>query len=165
MEKNLLKNGKIIFPKKLNLKKKINVGIIGSGKMAMEYIAVINSFNHNLAYLFSPSDNKNAQVIAKKNKAKYLKDYKQVLLVNDVDIWIVCTSWHKLKEVFFKISKIEAQRTTRTLYLFHRVTIRNSTDKIYEVRLLKERVGEAARLVLPGEEIYLDHDFHDRRPK
>ena len=107
MEKNLLKNGKIIFPKKLNLKKKINVGIIGSGKMAMEYIAVINSFNHNLAYLFSPSDNKNAQVIAKKNKAKYLKDYKQVLLANDVDIWIVCTSWHKLKEVFFKISKIK----------------------------------------------------------
>ena len=49
MEKNLLKNGKIIFPKKLNLKKKINVGIIGSGKMAMEYIAVINSFNHKLA--------------------------------------------------------------------------------------------------------------------
>ena len=39
MEKNLLKNGKIIFPNRLNIKNKINVGIIGSGKMAMEYIA------------------------------------------------------------------------------------------------------------------------------
>jgi|TARA_B110000259_G_scaffold152094_1_gene171958 hypothetical protein len=107
MEKNLLKNGKIIFPKTLNLKKKINVGIIGSGKLAMEYIAVIESFNHKLVYLFSPTNNKNAQLIAKKNKAKYLSDYKEVLSVNDVDVWIVCTSWHKLKEVFFKISKIK----------------------------------------------------------
>ena len=57
MEKNLLKNGKIIFPRNLNLKKKINVGIIGSGKMAIEYIAVIRSFDHKLAYLFSPSNN------------------------------------------------------------------------------------------------------------
>jgi len=68
MEKNLLKNGKIIFPKTLNLKKKINVGIIGSGKLAMEYIAVIESFNHKLVYLFSPTNNKNAQLIAKKIK-------------------------------------------------------------------------------------------------
>ena len=65
MEKNLLKTGKIIFPKKLNLKKKINVGIIGSGKMAKEYIAVIKSFNHKLTYLFSPSRNSNAKLIAK----------------------------------------------------------------------------------------------------
>ena len=107
MEKNLLKSGKIIFPKKLNLKKRINVGIIGSGKMAMEYIAVIKSFNHKLSYLFSPSDNKNAKVIAKKNNAKYLKNYKEILSADDVDVWIVCTSWHKLKEVFFKISKIK----------------------------------------------------------
>ncbi len=107
MEKNLLKSGKIIFPKKLNLKKRINVGIIGSGKMAMEYIAVIKSFNHKLSYLFSPSDNKNAKVIAKKNNAKYLKNYREILSADDVDVWIVCTSWHKLKEVFFKISKIK----------------------------------------------------------
>ena len=107
MEKNLLKNGKIIFPNKLRIKNKINVGIIGSGKMAMEYIAVIRSFNHTLTYLFSPSDNKRAQLIAKKNKAKYLKDYKEVLLADKVDVWIVCTSWHRLEEVFFKISKIK----------------------------------------------------------
>ena len=107
MEKNLLKNGKIIFPNRLNIKNKINVGIIGSGKMAMEYIAVIRSFNHTLTCLFSPSNNRRAQLIAKKNKAKYLKDYKEVLLVDDVDVWIVCTSWHKLEEVFFKISKIK----------------------------------------------------------
>ena len=107
MEKNLLKNGKIIFPKKLKLKKKINVGVIGSGKMAMEYIAVIKSFNHKLAYLFSPSKNKKAKLIAKKNKAKYLNNYNEVLQVDDVDMWIVCTSWNRLKEVFFKISKIK----------------------------------------------------------
>ena len=107
MEKNLLKNGKIIFPNKLSIKNKINVGIIGSGKMAMEYIAVIRSFNHTLTCLFSPSDNKRAQLIAKKNKAKYLKDYKEVLLADKVDVWIVCTSWHRLEEVFFKISKIK----------------------------------------------------------
>ncbi len=107
MEKNLLKNGKIIFPRNLNLKKKINVGIIGSGKMAIEYIAVIRSFDHKLAYLFSPSNNKNAKLIAKKNNSKYLKSYKEILLAKDVDIWIVCTSWNKLKEVFLKISKIK----------------------------------------------------------
>tara|TARA_Y100000590_G_scaffold303458_1_gene342166 strand:- start:1054 stop:2079 length:1026 start_codon:yes stop_codon:yes gene_type:complete len=106
MEKNLLKTGKIIFPKKLNLKKKINVGIIGSGKMAKEYIAVIKSFNHKLTYLFSPSRNRNAKLIAKKNKAIYLKSYNEILMAKNVDVWIVCTSWNKLKKVFFKISKI-----------------------------------------------------------
>ena len=107
MEKNILKNGKIIFPKQLIIKKNIHVGIIGSGKMAREYIAVIKSFNHKLSYLFSPTDNQNAKNLAKKNQAKYLKSYKEILLVKDVDVWIVCTSWDKLKEVFFETSKIK----------------------------------------------------------
>ena len=107
MQKSLLKNGKFIFPKKLNIKRKINVGIIGSGKMAIEYISIIKSFNHELKYLFSPSNNNNAKLLAKKNKAKYLNNYNDLLLLDDVDVWVVCTSWDKLKDVFIKISKIK----------------------------------------------------------
>ena len=41
MEKNLLKNGKIIYPDKLKINLKLKVGIIGSGKISLEYIKVI----------------------------------------------------------------------------------------------------------------------------
>ena len=42
MDNNHLKDGKIIFPNKLKINKKFNVGLIGTGKIAQEYI--------NLAY-------------------------------------------------------------------------------------------------------------------
>ena len=46
MEKNHLIDGKNFSPNKLGIKRKINVGIVGSGKIAEEYIRIIKSFNH-----------------------------------------------------------------------------------------------------------------------
>ncbi len=60
MVKNLLKSGKIIYPKKLILKKNLNVGIIGSGTIANEYAKIISSFGHKLIIIISKSNNRNA---------------------------------------------------------------------------------------------------------
>ena len=107
MEKNHLKNGKIIFPNNLKIKKNIRVGIVGSGKIALEYIKVIKSFNHQLKYLLSFSKNNNAVKIAKKNKIKLLSNYDQLDKIYDVDIWIICCEWKKLKDVLLKFKKFK----------------------------------------------------------
>jgi hypothetical protein len=107
MDRNHLNVGRIIFPNKLNLPKGLKVGIIGSGKIAEEYIKVIRSFNHSLEFIYSVSKNPEANKIAKKNKARLLKSIKEIFFINDVDFWIVCTSWSKLRKIFFSISKID----------------------------------------------------------
>ena len=104
MEKNLLKNGKIISPDKLKLNLKLKVGIIGSGKISLEYIKVIKSFNHKIEYLFSLSNNKNIFTLAKKNNSKVLNSFSDIRKVKDVDLWIVCTSWNKMRDIFLKLS-------------------------------------------------------------
>ena len=78
MVKNLLKNGKIIYPNKLILKKKINIGIIGSGKIANEYSKVINSFGHKIKLIVSKTQNNNAKYIAKKYKAQIISNIKNI---------------------------------------------------------------------------------------
>ena len=60
MEKSLLTNGKIILPEKLKINLKLNVGIIGSGKLSEDYINVAKSFDHNIKYIASLTKNKNA---------------------------------------------------------------------------------------------------------
>lgn len=104
MEKNLLKNGKIISPDKLKLNLKVRVGIIGTGRISLEYIKVIKSFNHQVKYFFSLSNNKNIYALAKKNNAKILNSLSEIGMINDVDLWIVCTSWNRLRDIFFKLS-------------------------------------------------------------
>jgi len=96
MVKNLLKNGKIIYPNKLILKKKINIGIIGSGKIANEYSKVINSFGHKIKLIVSKTQNNNAKYIAKKYKAQIISNIKNIDKNLIIDAWIVCTSWDKL---------------------------------------------------------------------
>ena len=96
MVKNLLKSGKIIYPKKLILKKNLNVGIIGSGIIANEYAKIISSFGHKLIIIISKSNNRNAKNIAKKHKAKIFSNIKNIDKNLTVHAWIVCTSWNKL---------------------------------------------------------------------
>ena len=92
MEKNLLSNGKIIFPNKLFIKKKINIGIIGSGKIAHEYARVINSFKHKITVIVSSSINKDAKKLAKKYRSKIYRDISEIDNSIKIDAWIVCTS-------------------------------------------------------------------------
>ena len=106
MEKNLLKNGKIILPNKLKIKFKLNVGIIGTGKISSEYVRIIKSYNHRIKYFFSITNNKNIYNLAKKNNAKILNSLNDVKNSKDVDFWIVCTSWKNLRKVFFKLLDI-----------------------------------------------------------
>lgn len=107
MEKSLLTFGKIILPEKLKINLKLNVGIIGSGKLSIDYINIIKSFNHNVKYIASFTKNKNAKRLAKKNNAELLYSSDQVVLAKDVDFWIVCTSWKNLKSVFIKLKQLK----------------------------------------------------------
>lgn len=107
MEKSLLTNGKIILPEKLKINLKLNVGIIGSGKLSEDYINVAKSFDHNIKYIASLTKNKNANKLAKKNNAELLHSYNQILEAKDIDFWIVCTSWKNLKQVFLRLKHIK----------------------------------------------------------
>ena len=60
MQKKLLKLGRNIFPNNLKINKQFNIGIVGSGKMAQNYIEIVRSFNHNISAILSLSKNKNA---------------------------------------------------------------------------------------------------------
>ena len=71
MEKNLLINGKLVYPNKLKINKKFNIGLVGSGQMAIEYIKVLESFNHKLVVIVSASKSLSARRIAKKKKLTY----------------------------------------------------------------------------------------------
>ena len=96
MVKNLLKSGKIIYPKKLILKKKLNIGIVGSGTIANEYARIISSFGHKLIVIISKSKNRNAKNIARKHNAKIFSNISKIDKNLTVHAWIVCTSWNKL---------------------------------------------------------------------
>ena len=95
MANNLLKNGKIIYPNKLILKKNFNIGLIGSGKIAEEYARVISSFGHKIKVIISQSKNYNAKKLAKKYKSNIYSNIKQVQ-INEINAWIVCVEWSKL---------------------------------------------------------------------
>ena len=107
MEKSLLTFGKIILPEKLKINLKLNVGIIGSGKLSIDYINVVKSYDHKIKYIASLTKNKNADKLAKKNNAALLYSFKKILLAKDVDCWIVCTSWKNLKKIFLKLKNIK----------------------------------------------------------
>ena len=107
MEKNLLSNGKIIFPNKLFIKRKINIGIIGSGKIAHEYARVINSFKHKITVIVSSSINKDAKKLAKKYRSKIYRDITKINNLIKIDAWIVCTSCEKLNSYLDYFSEKE----------------------------------------------------------
>ena len=90
-----------IVPGKLKLKNKQNIVLVGSGKMATEYASVIKSFNHNISAIVS-SNNKNRENLIKKYNIKnsYISFENAIKNSKNVDAWIICTSWHKLKKYF-----------------------------------------------------------------
>ena len=108
MEKNLLINGKLVYPNKLVINKKFNIGLVGSGQMAQEYIKVLESFNHSLVAIVSSSNSLSARKIAKKYKINL---YNSLYLANkknkDIDAWIICPQWQKLKQNLHAILKID----------------------------------------------------------
>tara|TARA_B100000073_G_C23672197_1_gene549107 strand:+ start:201 stop:1235 length:1035 start_codon:yes stop_codon:yes gene_type:complete len=101
MEKNRLKNGKIISPNKLKIKKKFNIGIVGSGRIAEEYIKVIKSFNHKVTVIVSPSKSINAKKLSDKYNSNFSYNFQEAYNeYNEINAWIICTKWHKLKKYF-----------------------------------------------------------------
>lgn len=106
MQKKLLKNGKNIFPNNLKIKKKFNIGIIGSGKMAQSYMEVIKSFNHKVYAIISLSKNPNAKILATKYNSKLYSNYEDIEKIrNKVDAWIICSKWEELGSALKKFIK------------------------------------------------------------
>ena len=101
MEKNRLKNGKIISPNKLKIKRKFNIGIVGSGRIAEEYIKVIKSFNHKVTVIVSPSKSINAKKLSDKYNSNFSYNFQEAYNeYNEINAWIICTKWNKLKRRF-----------------------------------------------------------------
>ncbi len=92
-------NNKISINK---IKKKLNIGIVGTGNMAFEYAKIIKYFNHNI-FLIVGSENSRKNILIKKYKIKhnYLSFEQSVNECKKfIDAWIICTSPHKLNGYF-----------------------------------------------------------------
>lgn len=101
MQKKLLKIGKNIFPNNLKINKKLNIGIVGSGKIALEYKKVINSFNHQVIALVSEKRTQNKKLLAKFTVSKTFNSFEEAIhKTKKVDCWIICTSWDRLSKNF-----------------------------------------------------------------
>ncbi len=101
MQKKLSKIGKNIFPNNLRIYKKLNVGLIGTGRIAMEYKNVINSFNHKIIALVSEKQTSNKNLLSKFNATKIFNSFKEAINeTKEVDCWIICTSWDRLSKNF-----------------------------------------------------------------
>ena len=87
---------------KVNFSKKINVGLVGSGIIAEEYIKVIKSFNHKVIKFVTKSKSKKNFLFKKKHKIKYHFDNFENAIKHEakVDFWIICSSWESLLENF-----------------------------------------------------------------
>lgn len=97
MQKKLLMTGKNIFPNNLKINRKLNIGIVGSGKMAQNYIEVVKSFNHKICAIISLSKNSNAKKLARKyNSDLYFKYEDAKNLKSKIDAWIICSKWEQL---------------------------------------------------------------------
>ena len=92
---------KNIIPKKLKIKKKLNIALVGSGKIAEEYARVIKSFDHNISTIVS-SNNINRKKLIKKYTIKDINiSFEDAIKSSkNIDAWIICTSWNKLKKYF-----------------------------------------------------------------
>ena len=92
------KNGKVIYPEKLKINNKFNIGIVGSGKVANEYAKVIGSYNHSISAIVSNSFSLNAKKLIEKYKIKkHFFNFEEAIKSSpQVDGWIVCSSWHSL---------------------------------------------------------------------
>lgn len=109
MQKKLLKIGKNIFPNNLKINKKLNIGIVGSGRMAVNYMEIVKSFNHNICAIISLSKNSNAKKLARKYNADLYFKYEDLKnLKTKVDAWIICSKWDQLSfvlKMFIKLKK------------------------------------------------------------
>ena len=97
-----------IIPKNLKIKNKLNIALVGSGKIANEYARVIKSFNHNVNTIVS-SNNINRKHLIKKYNIKnvYLSFQNAIKCSRNIDAWIICTSWDKLNKYFKLAIKYE----------------------------------------------------------
>ena len=87
---------------KVNFSKKLNVGIVGSGVIAEEYIKVIKSFNHKILKFVTKSKSKKNFLFKKKHNIRYHFDSFENAIKHEakIDFWIICSSWDSLLENF-----------------------------------------------------------------
>lgn len=101
MQKKLLKIGKNIFPNNLKINKKLDIGIVGSGRIALEYKNVVNSFNHQIIALVSEKRTPNKKLLNKFATSKIFNSFEEAInKTKNVDCWIICTSWDRLSNNF-----------------------------------------------------------------
>jgi predicted dehydrogenase len=111
MGKKLLKTGKNFYLKEIKLRKNINIGLVGCGKIAEEHAKVILSFGHNVQCLVTRSISERSKKFVKRFKIKnHHTELKNTYdNIYNLHAWIVCTPWDKntqiLKELISKTNK------------------------------------------------------------
>lgn len=80
------------------LKKKISVGLVGSGEISKEYLKIIKNFNHKVVTLVTKTNSKKNKEFKKKYKIKnhFTNFEKAINHEVYVDFWIICSSWDSL---------------------------------------------------------------------
>ena len=138
MEKNLLINGKLVYPNKLKINKKFNIGLIGSGQMALEYIKVIESFNHKLVAIVSSSNSFSSKKISKKYKISLFKSpYLANKKNKNIDAWIVCPHWKNLKKyLYFFLNTEKPVLIEKSIALSSKELKKISYDKIKKSKIM-----------------------------
>tara|TARA_X000000950_G_scaffold288880_1_gene408069 strand:- start:4025 stop:5056 length:1032 start_codon:yes stop_codon:yes gene_type:complete len=92
------------LPNKLSINKKLNIGLVGSGKMAHEYFKVIKSFNHQIPTIVTKKNLKHDNNFSNhKFKNQFSSFETAIQKSKKIDAWIICTSWNKLNQ-YFKIA-------------------------------------------------------------
>ena len=113
-------------PKKLIIKKKLNIGLVGSGKMALEYYKVIKSFNHKISTIVTKKKLKYDPIFSKFKFDRQFSSFELAIKNStDLDAWIICTSWNKLKKYFKLALKY------KIVFLIEKSIIISSKELIY----------------------------------
>lgn len=171
MQKTLLKTGSLIFPNSLKIKKKISIGIVGSGKMAEEYIKVIKSFNHEVNAIVSISNNKNAFKLAHRYKTNLFTSYKEATInKKNIDAWIICVRWkdiYKCLKFFIKLNKpllVEKSISinSKALTKFYKLNKKNFKKISFSYnRNFYDYIFRLIKIINSSNPLYLEGKFFD----
>ena len=171
MQKMLLKTGSLISPNNLKIKKKISIGIVGSGKMAEHYIRVIRSFNHKLEAIVSISNNKNASKLANKYNTNLYTSYKEAIInKKNIDAWIICVKWSEIYnclKYFIKLKQpllVEKSITidSKSLINFYKSNKKNFSKVSFAYnRNYYDYIFKLIKIINSSSPIYLEGKFFD----
>ena len=171
MQKMLLQTGRLIWPSNLKIKKKICIGIVGSGKMAEHYINVIRSFDHKIGAIVSLSNNKNALKLSKKYKTNLYTSYQEAILnKKNIDAWIICVRWNEIYnclKYFMKLNQpllVEKSITidSKSLKNLYKLNKKNFSKISFAYnRNYYDYIFKLVKIINSSNPIYLEGKFFD----